>query len=74
MATRQLDWKQPIRLRGGGDVKLYAHENEGKKAVIGSYFTLEEWIPCSWNLEGRYRTDGKPSSMDLVNEVADAVA
>ena len=74
MGTQQVDWKQPIKLRGGGEIRLMGHVEYGAKPVIGVYNANDEWVPLSWDLNGRYRTDGKPSGLDIVNEVADAVA
>lgn len=34
---------------------------------MGAYYNGEEWIPCSWDLKGLFRVDGKLSSLDVVN-------
>ena len=34
---------------------------------MGAYHNGEEWIPCSWDLKGLFRVDGKLSSLDVVN-------
>ena len=74
MATRQLNWKQPFELRGGGEVRLYDGEGGGLKPVHGAYFNGHSWVQASWDLYGYYREDGKECGLDLVNKQEDAVA
>ena len=75
MATRQLDWKQPLYLRGGlGAIKLYDGEAGGLKPVHGAYFNGHSWVQASWDLFGMYREDGKECGLDLCNKEEDAVA
>jgi hypothetical protein len=67
MEYEQIDWKQPIQLRGGGAVRLYSAEGGGEFPVHGAYYALDRWIPSAWGIDGFHRPDKKESGLDIVN-------
>jgi hypothetical protein len=68
MGHEQVDWRQPIKLRGGGAVRLYHAEGGGDNCVHGAYYTGDRWIPSGWCIDGSHRPDKKKSSLDIINE------
>ena len=64
---QHVDWTIPVITRGGSAIRLYDAEGGGLKPVMGAYYNNEEWIPCSWDLNGHFRIDGKQCSLDVVN-------
>ena len=62
-----VNWKGELRTRDGAHIRLYNADGGGDQPVHGAYYTGAEWIPCRWRLSGRYRTDDKSCSLDIVN-------
>ncbi len=65
--TKTLNWREPIKLRGGGEVRLYNAEGGGEKPVHGAYNTGTEWIPCAWTINGNYLYNNKKCGLDIIN-------
>ncbi len=69
MGYEKVDWRKPIRLRGGGAVRLYADDGGGIKPVHGAYATEDVWIPCTWTLDGYYHPTSIPHcGLDIIND------
>lgn len=63
---QSLDFRRPVKTRGGSNVKLY--EVFYPRYINGAYYEEQDdvWYPMQWDMRGKYGE--KQSSVDLVNE------
>lgn len=59
-----------VRLTTGGSSCIIISRNAGgDKPILGAYWTGDEWLPCKWDVNGRFLSDEHPRKLDIDIEV-----
>lgn len=65
-----IDFKRPVKTRGGAEARIYAHDGTTEYPIHGAYKnTKGEWQSATWTLEGRYYKGESFVGLDLVQDL-----